>query len=151
MHREIFIRILMAQLGKTVCWGFKGPDCFDCSGLFTFGLMSAGGPDLRETDNAQSLARKTRALGPGEKALPGDAVFYGFSADTIEHVAVIISDSGGIVSADGATSRLTDPKVAAQNPAHQVRLHASVLYRSDTPFVVVHRNTFIDALDHVDR
>lgn len=146
--RDRFLVALYAKVGAPVLWATKGPDSFDCSGLFTACLYEIGGPDLRHVDNAQGLHDLTRALQVGELPLPGDGVFYGNDDKSIEHVAVYTSN-GGIISADGATSRITSLALALANPSCRVRTHNTIHYRSDTPFITVRRNVLVDNLDAV--
>lgn len=150
--REEFLRVVESFEGSPTLWGRKGPDAFDCSGTVTYALKVIGGPDLTDIENAQALHDHSRALGnvPTDKPQAGDLVFYGHGPDTVIHVATLRA-SGGVVSADGATSHITSLEVAKANPANRVRFHQSMLYRADTPFVVVHRNLYVDQLDLVER
>jgi cell wall-associated NlpC family hydrolase len=159
--RVRFLAAVKAKLDYPVVWAAKGPDAFDCSGLVTACLLEVGGRDLRHIDNAQALHDKTRELGmgPTEKPLPADLVFYGIQQKmqdmselkvSIIHVA-IVDEFGGVISADGATSRITSLKQAMANPANRVRRHPLIRYRTDTPFVVTHRFTLLDELDGVSR
>lgn len=156
-HREAFLRAVESKLGTPVLWAQKGPDTFDCSGLVTSCLLKAGGTDIRYTHNAQALAESTRELAAGEEPLPGDLAFYGIGPNTIEHVAVV-DEYGGVVSADGATAHL-DPrligfeaafKLALSKESSRVRRHANIDFRHDLPWLAVHRNTLVDALDAVE-
>lgn len=146
--RQHFVECVESLLGMPVLWSSKGPESYDCSGLVTACLRKVGGQDLRYTHNAQALYEATRELVFGELPLAGDLCFYGHDAKSIEHVAVYMAD-GGVISADGATSRITSLKASLDNPHNRVRAHTSVKYRMDTPYVAIHRNTFVDALDHV--
>jgi cell wall-associated NlpC family hydrolase len=147
--RVRFVAAVEAKIGNAVLWGQKGPDVFDCSGLFTWALKEVGGPDLRHTENAQGLFDLTRELGPGELPLHGDAVFYGADEHGIIHVAVYRGD-GSVVSADGATSHITSLAVAMANPANRVRVHKSMLFRREQ-LSTVRRNVLVDQLDKVTR
>lgn len=150
-YRARFLATMESLMGKPVLWAQKGPDSFDCSGSVTWCLKQVGGPDLRLTHNAQSLHDATRALGPGDLLIPGDLVFYGATGPKdVEHVAVY-DEYAGVVSADGATSHITSLSVAMANPANRVRRHATIKYRSDTRYIVVHRNTLVDQLDGITR
>lgn len=150
IQRERFVAYIEGLLGKPVLWGQKGPDVFDCSGMVTHALKLCGGDDLRFTHNAQALHNATRLLLPDEAAEPGDLAFYGRDAHGIVHVAVV-DTFGGVISADGAMSSITKLSVAMANPGNRVRRHNTVRYRKDQPFVVVHRNTLVDALDLITR
>jgi hypothetical protein len=107
---------------------------------------------VRFTHNSQKLADETPDLttaGPGVLApIPGDLVFYGSASDGISHVAVVVA-GGKCISADGATSHITNLQQALANPANRVRLHDRLDFRRDLPFHAVHRNAFVDALDGV--
>lgn len=160
-HRADFLKVVTAQIDKPVVWAQRGPDAFDCSGLVTWAMKRAGGPDLTQTDNAQMLHDKTRELGASqtEQPLPGDLAFYGVyekMADLSElkvhivHVAVV-DEFGGVISADGATPSVRSIAQAMANPHNRVRRHTIIRYRKDTPVIVVCRNTLIDALDQVTR
>jgi cell wall-associated NlpC family hydrolase len=156
--RESFVEAMTSLLGMPVLWSAKGPDAYDCSGSVTACLLKAGGPDWRQTHNAQGLHDATRTLVHGELPLAGDLIFYGNGPDRIEHVAVYTAD-GGIISADGATSHIDPRKIGFNqalaltmaNPSHRVRRHGSVRYRDDTPYIAVHRNTLVDQVDDVTR
>lgn len=158
-YRDRYYSAVVALIGKPVIWRMKGPDAFDCSGSVTYALKLIGGPDLTLIDNAQALHNETRLLRPDEAPLKGDLVYFGLTGPTdIEHVATY-DEFGGIISADGATSQI-DPKVlgyaaalarALANPSHRVRTHNTRFYRKDTPYIVVHRNVFVDRLDQVER
>lgn len=161
-HRVRFLKAVEALLGKPVCWGAKGPDAFDCSGSVTFSLKAIGGPDLTGTDNAHALHGKTRELGnpETEHPLPGDLAYYGIYEEDPEtkkkdklrfiHVAVV-DEYGGVISADGATSRITSLAQAMANPHNRIKRHALIRFRKDCPVVVVCRNVLVDNLDLVSR
>jgi cell wall-associated NlpC family hydrolase len=147
--RDRFVQAVESKVGHPVLWAAKGPDAFDCSGLYTWAYKEIGGLDLRHTENAQGLFNLTRALEPGELPLHGDAVFYGTDEKSIIHIAVYRGD-GSIISADGATSHITSLAVAMANPANRVRIHKSVLCRAER-LIVVRRNVLVDQLDGVTR
>lgn len=145
--RSRFVQLAVSKLGSTVLWGAQGPREFDCSGLVMWALENVGAhlPD----HTAQMLADETPnlATAPGATPLAGDLCFYGADWGRVTHVAIWLL--GGVLSADGATSRVTSLEVARANPKARVRLHASAEYRED--FLGVHRNTFVDELDKVTR
>lgn len=159
--RQRYLEAVIALIGTPVLWGQKGPLTHDCSGTVTASLKLIGGPDLTLLDNSQVLHNHSRLLrpepGPSERPLPGDLAFYGTSPLGIEHVATVDEHGTGVISADGATSHI-DPRVLGfdralaltlANPSNRVRRHALINFRHDLPFYVVHRNTFVDDLDHV--
>lgn len=148
--REMFLQVVEDKLGLPVLWGRKGPEVFDCSGLVTWALLGVGGPDLRQTHNAQALFNRTRPLISARAEAPkaGDLVFYGNQRDHIIHVAVV-DQFGGVISADGATPKITQLVIATANPHNRVTRHPSIRYRQDCKFVSVNRNTLVDVLDKV--
>lgn len=150
--RQRFVELALARLGSVVLWGAKGPRAFDCSGLVTVCLHLAGGKDLTETHNSQSLADDTANLltAPGAEPLPGDLVFYGADAEHISHVAIWLA-GGMVLSADGATHRILDMDGARANPHNRVRLHDSPAFRPDLPYRAIHRFVHLDRLDKVSR
>lgn len=149
--RERYVHLGLDQLGKDVLWGKKGPSAFDCSGLCTWLLDKVGGPDLTHKFRAQDLFDHSRSLvkGQTDTPLPGDWTFYGMGPNTIVHVAIWLA-GGHVLSADGATSAITDLATARAAGA-AVRIHPSIRYRFDQPFIVTHRNVILDNLDLVSR
>lgn len=150
--RARFLEAVEQLLGQPVVWG--GLDCSEAVALGVLGA-SNGKVDQRKTHRAQTYFDETRPLMPLELALPGDLCFYGtVPADPtrelrrVVHVAVILA-GGKVLSADGATSRVTDPKAAALNPLAKVAVHESVHFRRD--FIGLHRNTVVDSIDFVER
>lgn len=145
--RERFCQIALKHIGDAVVWNQKGPNVFDCSGLVTFSLWAAGGPDFRVTHNSQRLANGTPNIitGPVE-ARPGDLVFFGHDFDKVSHVGIWMA-GGHCLSADGATPKIKDLATALSFPTHRVRLHDSVLFRKDLPWHAIHINTHLDKMD----
>lgn len=150
--RGKFLEAVQQLIGQPVVWGH-----LDCSDLVARGILAAsdGKVDQRDTHTAQVYFEATRPLLPAERAVPGDVVFFGdvgkdatrFAAHVI-HVAVVLH-GGKILSADGATSRITDAVIAAQNPMAKVAVHDSIHFRHD--FLAIHRNTLVDSLDAIER
>lgn len=157
--RERYLAAVVKLIGRPVLWRGKGLIAYDCSGTVTASLRLIGGPDLTLIDNAQALHDHSRMLrselGPAEAPLPGDLVFCGTSPLGIEHVMTVDETGLGCISADGATSALDPAKLGFEralaltlaNEHNRVRRHADYRWRKD--FFSVHRNTFVDDLDHV--
>lgn len=148
--RDRFLEEVEKLIGQPVVWGG-----LDCSEAVALGILGASGGkvDQRKTHRAQTYHDDTRPLWPKERALPGDFAFYGtVPADPtkdpmrVVHVAIILK-GGKVLSADGATSRVTDPKEAALNPLAKVAVHESVHFRHD--FLGLHRNVIVDDFDKV--
>ena len=100
---------------------------------------------MTKTHNAPALATVTPPLS-GAEPLPGDLIFFGESSTQISHVAIVLA-GGKAISADGATGHILDLKLAMSNPRNRVRLHERYDFRADLAFHVLHRNTFVDAVD----
>lgn len=151
-HREQYLAAVELLIGMPVLWAQKGPDAYDCSGSVTASVKKIGGPDLTHLENAQALHDHSRVLGGSvvDGVLAGDLAFYGYDDAHIVHVATL-DEFGGVISADGATSHITNLRIALANPANRVRRHAKVAFRGDLPFMVVHRNVLVDAMDMVSR
>ena len=142
--RHRFIQLALSKLGSVVLWAENGPDVFDCSGLMLWAMNAAGAklPDQR----AQDLYDCARGLSDGEAPLPGDLAFYGQDPNHITHVGLWLA-GGRVLSADGATSRVMDKRLAEANPAARVRLHDTPQFRRD--YVETRRNALIDAVDRI--
>ena len=137
--RERFVELALLKVDSVVLWNRDGPDVFDCSGLVAWCILKAGGPDLRATHNAQKLFDET--AGPWSiEPRPGDLAFYGADIKRITHVAIWLGPER-VLSADGATSRVTDLAKAQANPAARVHLHTRP-YRRD--FFALHQNKWLD-------
>ncbi len=158
--RTRFCQLALALLGKPVLWGAKGPDAVDCSGSVTSSLLATGGPDLRQTHNAQRLFNEAHQLA-GADPLPGDLIFYGPDAQHVEHVAILLA-GGKVLSADGAQPSVHTIEEALQHATYRVRLHATYRvrlhddahFRRDIPAgnpLAVRRNHWVDDLDLVSR
>lgn len=117
----------LAQLNKPVLWAHKGPGVFDCSGLVTHCLRECGGPDWRGTHNSQRLFDELQAP---DVPMPGDLVFWrprGKFAGRVEHVAILLP-GGAVLTADGATPRITTLE-AARAAGARVCVRSSTQYR----------------------
>lgn len=135
--RHRFVGICLRQLGKPYVWASNGPDDFDCSGLVVYALRQVGAIKPADDFSARglfNLCQRTQA------PLPGDLAFYGSKPDKVTHVVVII-DGVRVVSASGGDSRTTSKEIARKMGA-AVKLHSSVLYRSD--FLGIGTNYFLE-------
>lgn len=139
--REEFVKCALMKLGSTVIWAHKGPDMFDCSGLVTWSLKRAGGPDLRGSFHAQRLFDGCAEIRAGDEKR-GDLAFYGSGPKGIKHVAICLGD-GSVLSASGASPAVKDIATAISIGA-RVKIHRKVEYRRD--FVAIRRNSFIDKI-----
>jgi cell wall-associated NlpC family hydrolase len=142
--REKFLEAVLAQTGRTVLMGH-----LDCSELVAIGVIGAGGPDQTKTHTAQRYCDETRRLELSEFPQPGDLGFYGTDRKSVIHVVIYVAP-GRILSADGATRRITTIEEAALAGA-KVKEHTSEHYRRDVPFLGFNRNTVIDSLEFVTR
>jgi hypothetical protein len=144
LARERFVEAVEALLGRTVLWGE-----LDCSEVVALGVKAAGGPDQTKTHRAQTYHDETRKLGLAEFPRAGDLGFYGVNPKSVIHVVVFLGP-GRVLSADGATPRITTLE-AAKAAGAAVRIHPSERYRRDVPFLGWFRNDVVDALDFVMR
>lgn len=124
-RRLIFLDAALRLEGQPYLWCGKGPTAFDCSGLATWCLRAAGGPDWRTTHNAQRL---WDGLPGVPKPAPGDLVFYG-RLDRVVHVMVWWGD-GRVFGACGGDRGTTSLELAAARGA-RVRFRRSAEYRVD--------------------
>jgi cell wall-associated NlpC family hydrolase len=88
------VEIALAQVGKPYVYGAAGPNSFDCSGLTSFAYKGAGVSIPRSSRQQYTVGRPI----PRGQEQPGDLVFYGGSAGSIHHVAMVIAP-GRIVNA----------------------------------------------------
>lgn len=124
-----FLAQVKIHEGKTYLYSFKGPLFFDCSGLVTYGVLKAGGPDLRDWHNCQRLWEN---LVPLEQPKPGQValVFYGAPTDHgphASHVMVVVGD-GSVYGACGGDSSTVTVELARRRKA-MVRYRPSATYR----------------------
>lgn len=143
--RERFCGVAAAQLGKPALWEKQGPDAFDCSGLVMFCLWECG--SKAADHSAQMLWDGSYPVPEYATPLPGDLGFYGSDATHVSHVAIWTPT--GVISADGATSKIRDLMTALSNSGRSVRRHDSTGYRNG--FLGLRRNVLLDALDSVCR
>lgn len=126
-----FLAKACSQVGKPYLFGRKGPDAYDCSGLVTWALREAGGPDLRFTYSSQRMFEEFEvALRPA----PTDVVLalYGFPGDSaphVNHVMLTVGDGRVFGACGGDHSTLT--LEAAKLRKAEVRFRPSVTYRPD--------------------
>jgi cell wall-associated NlpC family hydrolase len=148
--RNRFVVYALERMGDVVLWGE-----LDCSELVARAFKDAGGPDWTKTHTAQRLHDEaSRALVDGERPLPGDLVLHGYKATNdalkVTHVGIWLA-GGQVISADGATPKIKTLAEAKAKPSCRVRLHSSINYRPDLPYLAVRRFTALDDLDHVSR
>ena len=82
------LSVAEAQLGKPYLWGGAGPAAFDCSGLVMVSFAAAGVEFPHNAAARYALTADRPA--PLGALLPGDLVFFGPSAATIDHVGIAI-------------------------------------------------------------
>jgi hypothetical protein len=140
VKRRAFVEALLEQDGCPYVWGGKGLQLwgwpgmqnhtfgmpvFDCSGLVTFALWRAGGPDWRGSHNAQVL-HDASTLVTTPRA--GNLLFYGRSTSAVTHVAVLLSSELTLkIEAAGGDHRTIMPKF----PLHDARVSVRLENRTD--------------------
>jgi cell wall-associated NlpC family hydrolase len=78
----------LAQIGTPYVWGGESPGVgFDCSGLVQAAYAAAG---LALPRVAQDQYDDTPKLAPGAALSPGDLVFFGGGAGSIDHVGLFV-------------------------------------------------------------
>ena len=80
------LQFAAAQLGTPYRWGGTGPGGFDCSGLTQAAYRSAG-ISIPRVAQSQFDAGPTVESGDVQ---PGDLLFYGASARSVEHVGIYV-------------------------------------------------------------
>jgi cell wall-associated NlpC family hydrolase len=85
----------LAQLGTPYVWGGDGPGGFDCSGLVQ-AAYAAAGIFLPRTAQAQYDAGPL--VPDGASLAPGDLVFFGGGAGSVDHVGIVVA-SGEMIDA----------------------------------------------------
>ncbi len=91
-------------------WGGMSPDGFDCSGLvaYVYRKLAVGLPRV-----AQDQFYQLPAVGGTPQV--GDLVFFNFNG-TVDHVALVIDNQGGLVDANGETGVVQYDSLDAWQP-----------------------------------
>ena len=97
-----------AQVGRRYCWGGKGPDCFDCSGLVLRAWGSVGVP----------VPRTATARGDALTDVPLDDVRAGDILWWPGHVGIYAGDGWSIEALDSRHGVVRRP---ATNPYRVLR------------------------------
>jgi cell wall-associated NlpC family hydrolase len=115
------LAIAQAQEGHLYLFGKKGPMCFDCSGLVTYSISKADGPDWRKTHNAQDLAN---VLEPVVRPVLGEILLciYGLDEEHVDHVMWLCPDGRAFGACGGDHTCTTLDRA--------IELGAKVQYRS---------------------
>lgn len=135
------VELAKSQIGAPYIWRGKGDqlwaapkplpnpfgrNVFDCSGLVTWAIEQAGGPDMRFFDNAQTMFDHLRPVTFGVDAIPESSypflAFFGQGPKNVSHIGIrtnegLIESAGGggncttleIAKRLGACVRLTPP------------------------------------------
>jgi cell wall-associated NlpC family hydrolase len=97
-----------AQLGRSYCWGGRGPTCFDCSGLVQQAWASAG----------VRLPRSSGAMGAALADVPLDEVRAGDILWWPGHVGIYAGQGWSIEALDSRHGIVRRP---ARNPYRALR------------------------------
>lgn len=116
-----FLHEVLRLVGTPYLWGGKTPQGLDCSGLVTYALWRAGGPDWRQTHGSANL--REACAKPEGPPRPGALAFYP------RHVMVHVG-LGVVVGACGGDSRTTNLAIAERKGA-RVMSKATHVYRPD--------------------
>ncbi len=89
----VAVQWALAQIGTPYVWGGETPGVgFDCSGLVQAAYAVAG---LKLPRVAQDQYDATPKVAAGAPLAPGDLVFFGGGADSIDHVGLFVGVVGG--------------------------------------------------------
>lgn len=114
-----FLHEVLRLMGTPYLWGGKTAKGIDCSGVVTFALWRAGGPDWRQT-HGSALLQDSSARCDGAP-LPGALAFY--PGHVMVHVAL-----GVLVGACGGDSKTTSLAIAERRGA-RVMVKGTHAYR----------------------
>ena len=123
VHANTFLNEVLRLIGAPYIWGGKSPQGIDCSGVVTYALYKAGGPDWRAMWNTEKLWGEGRMVDSIDKLPPGGLVFY--PGHVMVHVAL-----GIVVGACNGDSSTTTLEHAARMDA-RVKVRGTFLYRQD--------------------
>jgi murein DD-endopeptidase len=137
-----FLAFALTQEGKPYLWGAKGPSAYDCSGLVTWCLRNAGGPDWRLTHNSQKLFDTFEPAHLAPDALRPEPLlaFYGRDVESVTHVMIALGD-GRTFGACGGGSSTTSIAIAVRKRA-AVKFRSRVRYRTPDDFLGFRRLAF---------
>jgi cell wall-associated NlpC family hydrolase len=128
---QAFLLCALGHAGKPYVWGRKGPEEFDCSGLVTYSLWEAGGPDWRFSggDCAHLWAKLDEYVPEapvlGAVVVPvGMLAFYG-PPHHPSHV-MVQAHEGKVFGATGGGRQTVRPEAGAC-----VQYKPTLLYRPD--------------------
>lgn len=118
---QAFLLEALRLIDVPYLWGGKTNSGIDCSGLVTYALWKAGGPDLRQTHGSEALQDECKPI--AGLPPPGALAFYR------RHVMVHVT-LGIVVGACGGGETTTSVAKARQQGA-RVKVQASYQYRKD--------------------
>lgn len=117
MDQNEAVRRAQTALGRLYRWGARGPDRFDCEGLWSWSW------DRQGTDwTAAHLHGQARPVKPGDE-LPGDAVFPLRPDGRVTHVAMYIGQDHDdphriiVIEAGGGDRTTTTDEIATRQNA----------------------------------
>ena len=108
VRAEQVVAFAAAQIGHRYCWGGRGPDCFDCSGLVLRAWGSVGVP----------LPRTATAMGEALADVPLDDIRAGDILWWPGHVGIYAGDGWSIEALDSRHGVVRRP---ATNPYRALR------------------------------
>lgn len=128
------LALAITQDGKPYLWARKGPDAFDCSGLVSWSIHAAGGPDLRWYYNAQRLWDELEPTRPQPRVIC--LALYGYAVNGGEHVDHVMwcTGDGRVFGACGGGRHTTSLEIASKEGA-KVRFRPRPDYRSVSPLL----------------
>ena len=105
---EEVIDTAMDYLGYPYGYQCAGPDAFDCGGFVWYAFYQAG-VDFELRIGSAELTADNTAIYDIDELLPGDILFFGYSADSIYHWGIYAGDGEVIHSYNESTGVVLTP------------------------------------------
>ncbi len=105
---EEVIDTAMDYLGYPYGYQCAGPDAFDCGGFVWYAFNQAG-VDFELRIDSSELAADNTAIYDIDELLPGDILFFGYSADSIYHWGIYAGEGEVIHSYNEGTGVVLTP------------------------------------------
>lgn len=100
------LEFALSQLGVPYLYGGEGPSGYDCSGLVQAAYRTAG---IALPRTAQEQYDTGPHLPASAQLQPGDLVFFGFGANAIEHVGIVVRAGEMVDAPHSGTVVRTEP------------------------------------------
>ena len=108
VNGEDVIDTAMDYLGYPYGYQCSGPDAFDCGGFVWYAFNQAG-IDFELRIDSSELAADNTAIYDIDELMPGDILFFGYSADSIYHWGIYAGEGEVIHSYNESTGVVLTP------------------------------------------